>query len=180
MSYDHHHMAVTEIAWPRLGELCKKLALAVATYDPAIIVGVAKGGVIPAAILASLLRREFYPVRLSRRLDDRVVREQPALLTPMPEAIGGKRILVIDDITVTGETLELAVREARRLSASEVKTATLFVHGGSYRPDYFVLETDDLIVNPWDHFVLEDGQFIVNPEYQSELDEVQARSRGES
>jgi hypoxanthine phosphoribosyltransferase len=171
-SYDHRHAGVIEITWTRFGELCKELALAVVAYDPEIVVGIAKGGVLPAAVLASLLRREFYPIRLSRRHDDRVVRGRPALLTPMPEAIAGKRVIVLDDIAVTGETLQLAAQEALRLGATAAKTATLFVHGSSRRPDYFVLETDDLILNPWDYLVLESGRFVVHPEYQKELDEI--------
>ena len=89
------------------------------------------------------------------------------------DAAGRKRVLVVDDIAVTGETLRLAAQEALRLGASMVKTATLFVHGASHRSDYFVLETDELILNPWDYLVLEDGQFVVNPEYQKELDEIE-------
>ena len=172
-SYDHHHTGVTEITWARFGELCKQLALAVAAYDPEIIVGIAKGGVLPAAVLASLLRREFYPIRLSRRHDESIVRQQPILLAPMPAAVGGRRVMVVDEIAVTGETLRLATQEALRLGAAAVKTATLFVHGASQRPDYFVLETDDLILNPWDYLVLEGGRFVVNPEYQKELDEIE-------
>ncbi len=175
-TYDHHHPGVTEITWARFGELCKELALAVAPYDPEVVIGIAKGGVLPAAVLASLLRREFYPIRLSRRHDDRIVRDQPAILTRMPAAVGAKRVLLVDEITVSGDTLRLAAQEALQLGAAAVKTATLFVHGESQRPDYFVLETDDLILNPWDYEVLQDGQFSVNPEYQKELDEIERRS----
>jgi hypoxanthine phosphoribosyltransferase len=177
VSYDHRHAGVIEITWARFGELCKELALAVAAYDPEIVIGIAKGGVLPAAVLASLLRREFYPIRLSRRHDDRVVRDRPALLAPMPEAVASKRVIVVDEIAVTGETLRLATEEALRLGARAAKTATLFVHGDSQRPDYFVLETDDLILNPWDYLVLEGGRFVVHPEYQKELDEIEKRAR---
>ncbi len=172
VSYDHRHTGVTEITWERFGELCKELALGVAEYDPEIVVGIAKGGVLPAAVLASLLRREFYPIRLSRRHDDRIVRDHPALLTAIPRAIAGKRVIVVDDIAVTGETLQSAAQEAKRLGATAVKTATLFVHGSSQRPDFFVLETDDLILNPWDRLVLEDSRFTVHPEYQQGLDKI--------
>ena len=174
-SYDHRHTGVTEITWARFGELCQELALAVAPYDPEVVVGIAKGGVLPGAVLASMLRREFYPVRLSRRHDDRIVRDQPVFLSPMPEAVAGKRVLLVDEISATGETLRLASEEALRLGAKEVRTATLFIHGSSRRPDYFVLETDDLILNPWDHLVLEDGRFVVHPEYQGELDEIEGQ-----
>lgn len=175
-SYDHGHTGVTEITWERFGELCGELALAVASYDPEIVIGIAKGGVLPAAVIASMLRREFYPIRLSRRHDDRIVRDQPVLLTPMPEAVAGKRVLVVDEISATGETLRLAAEEALRLGATEVKTATLFVHGSSRRPDYFVFETDDLILNPWDHLVLQGGRFVVHPEYEQEMDELEGQS----
>jgi hypoxanthine phosphoribosyltransferase len=172
-SYDHRHTGVTEITWERFGELCKELALAVAPYDPEIVVGIAKGGVLPAAVVASMLRREFYPIRLSRRHDDRIVRDQPVFLSPMPEAVAGKRVLIVDEISATGETLRLAREEAMRLGATEVRTATLFVHASSHRPDYFVLQTDDLILNPWDHLVLEGGRFVVHPEYREEMDEIE-------
>ncbi len=52
-----------------------------------------------------------------------------------------------------------------------------FVHGPTQRPDYFVLETDDLILNPWDYSVLEGGRFVVNPEYQKQLDEIEKGAR---
>ena len=51
---------VLEVDWAFFGELCRALALHVARdYDPEIIVGIAKAGVIPAAIVATMLRREF-------------------------------------------------------------------------------------------------------------------------
>lgn len=172
VSYEHRHAGTTEITWERFGDLCKELALAVAGFDPEIVLGIAKGGVLPAAVLASLLRREFYPIRLSRRHDDRIVRDHPALLSAMPQAVANKRVIVVDDIAVTGETLRLASQEVLRLGATAVKTATLFIHGVSQRPDYFVLDTDDLILNPWDRLVLEDGRFVVHPEYRRELGEI--------
>lgn len=39
-----------------------------------------------------------------------------------------------------------------------------------------MLETDDLILNPWDRLVLEGGRFVVNPEYQEELDEIEKQA----
>ena len=91
--------------------------------------------------------------------------EEPRLLS-----LAGRRR---GEVSRKLETLRLAAQEALRLGASMAKTATLFIHGASHRPDYFVLETDELILNPWDYLVLEDGQFVVNPEYQKELDEIE-------
>jgi hypoxanthine phosphoribosyltransferase len=169
-TYSHRHTGVAEITWQRFGEMCKALASKVVSYDPEVVIGIAKGGVLPAAVLASMLGREFYPIRLSRRHDDRLVRDEPAILVGMPDSVAGKRVLIVDDISVTGRTLHLAAEQAEILHASATRTASLFIHSSSYRPDYFVLETDALIVNPWDRLVLKDGQFVVHPEYQQELD----------
>ena len=50
-----------EVDWAMFGELCRALALKVARdYDPEIIVGIARAGVIPAAVVVSILRVEFY------------------------------------------------------------------------------------------------------------------------
>jgi hypoxanthine phosphoribosyltransferase len=171
-TYSHRHKGVTEITWQRFGELCKELALKVLAYDPDVIIGIAKGGVLPAAVLASMLRKEFYPIRLSRRYDDRVVRDQPAVLVGVPDIVAGKRVLIVDDISVTGKTLQMAAEQAKMLEATAAKTASLFVHSFSYKPHYFVLETDALIISPWDYLVLKGGQFAVHPEYQEELDEM--------
>jgi hypoxanthine phosphoribosyltransferase len=51
---------VLEVDWPFFGELCRALALHVSRrYDPQVVVGVAKAGVIPAAIIATILQREW-------------------------------------------------------------------------------------------------------------------------
>ena len=57
-----------EIDWAMFGELCRALALKVARdYDPEIIVGIARAGVIPGAVIASILRADFYSMKISRR-----------------------------------------------------------------------------------------------------------------
>jgi uncharacterized protein len=163
------HSSEVRITWEELGSMCGALALQVALFDPEVVIGIAKGGVIPGATVASVLRREFYPIRLSRRYGDERVREHPAVLIgPPAQAVKGKRVLVIDEITLTGETLQLAVDLLCQAGATEVRTATLYVRSDSWRPDYFVLESDALIINPWNYQVLQDGEWVVHPEYQSE------------
>ena len=61
---------VLEVDWPFFGELCRALALRVARgYDPEVVVGIAKAGVIPAAIVATILQREFISISISRDTD---------------------------------------------------------------------------------------------------------------
>ena len=59
---------VMEVDWPLFGELSRALALKVArVYDPEIVVGVATAGVVPGAVIAAILGREFHSIAVSRR-----------------------------------------------------------------------------------------------------------------
>jgi hypoxanthine phosphoribosyltransferase len=59
---------VLEIDWPLFGELCRGLALKIACeYDPELVLGIAKAGVVPGAVVASMLRRDFAAMSITRR-----------------------------------------------------------------------------------------------------------------
>ncbi len=170
-SYVHSPTDIVQLSWDDIMEMCRELAVRVkAEFDPDIIVGIAKAGVIPAVILASMLRVDFFPVKLSRRKKDIVVRDRPDIIVPMTENVAGKRVVIVDEISDTGETLRLAKREAEKKGARKVRTLTLYVHSESYRPTWYALETAALIIQPWDYEVLENGQFVVHPDYQARLE----------
>jgi hypoxanthine phosphoribosyltransferase len=165
-SYDHEHEGELYISWEQFDALCRALAIMAGGYDPQVIVGIAKGGVLPATVVASLLRREFYPIRLSRRYNDRVVRETPDVLLGPPPAISGQRVLLVDDFVTTGETLDLARGACLAQGAAEIRTACLCAHSFSRHPEYVALVSDALVIFPWDREVLEGGRFVPHPEYK--------------
>ena len=71
-----------ELDWTMFGELCRALALKVARdYAPEVIIGIARAGVIPGAVMASILRVDFYSMNISRRHGDEV-RERPEIRGP--------------------------------------------------------------------------------------------------
>ena len=96
---------VLEVDWPFFGELCRALALHVARrYDPDVVVGIAKAGVIPAAIVATILQREFMSISISRDNDGAA----PELVSGPPASLRGKRVLLVDETCDTGDTLKPA------------------------------------------------------------------------
>jgi len=144
--------SVRELSWKSFDALSLELARGLAsTWEPEAVVGVAKGGVFVGGAVASALKRDFYPVRISRRSRDQVVRTEPKAFGTMPRELRGKRVLIVDDVAASGETLQLAIKLAKRAGAAEVKTAALAVKPKGYRPDFFAMETEDLMVFPWDY-----------------------------
>ena len=51
------------------------------------------------------------------------------------------------------------------MGPADVRTATSFVRPGGYRPNYFAMESDQLIVYPWDRQVVTDGELVTAPLY---------------
>ena len=161
-----------EVSWEMFGELSRALALRVARdYDPDIVVGIARAGVIPAAVVASILRLDFYSMRISRKEGDEQVRERPAIMSAAPPQVAGKRVLVVDEIATSGDTLRLALAAVRDARPAEVRTATSFVRPRGYKPDYFALETDATVIFPWDRKIFQGDELVVNPMYSQVLDE---------
>jgi len=160
---------VINVEWPFFGELSRGLALKVSrAYDPEVVLGVATAGVVPGAVIAAILNREFHSIIVSRRFRADTIRERPAVLSAAPGDIRGRRVLIVDETCDTGDTIRLAVAAAVNAGASAVKTAVAF-KTGSYIPDFHGLATESTIVLPWDREVLIDGELLPNPIYADAL-----------
>jgi uncharacterized protein len=156
---------VLEVDWPFFGELCRALALRVAReYQPEIVLGVAKAGVIPGVVVASILQCEFSSMAVTRRSAG----AQPVLVSGPPPSIRGRRILVVDETCDTGSTMRLALSEVRALKPSEVRSAVSF-KTGEYTPDFHAFETENFIILPWDREIIQGGELVMRPDYAARL-----------
>lgn len=170
-SYDNRQ-GVHPISWNDFHGLCKGLAQAVAGYAPEIILAVGRGGFYPGTLIAHMLRVEIYPVRLTRRVNDEVVRKHPKWLVRPPRLAQGKRVLIVDEISSTGETLLVVKKQVEKLGAYSIKIAVLYAHTwGVSVPDYIGLISDELLLNPWDQEIFVDGAFQFHPEYVEALEQ---------
>lgn len=162
---------IFELSWELFGELCRALALRVyREYDPDLVIGIATAGVIPAAVIADILQIEFYSMKITRRADPDRPTTEPVLLTSAPVQAAGRKVLLVDEITTSGDTLRLALAAVREVMPAEVRTATCFSRPSGYRPDFHALATDDLVVFPWDRQVIEEGEFVMHPGYRGKVD----------
>lgn len=153
------------VEWPLFGELSRGLALKVSrAYDPDLVVGVATAGVVPGAVVAAMLDREFYSILVSRRYRSASVRQTPAVFGEAPPQVRGRSVLIVDETCDAGDTLRLAVSAVFHAGASEIRTAVCF-RTGPYQPDFYALATESMVVLPWDREVIVDGALAPNPLY---------------
>ena len=147
---------VREITWLEFGVVVRDLANRItARFQPDVILGVARGGIFLGGALAAPMHADFLPVRVEKRSRDR--RAVPTFRVPEAR---GKNVLVVDDVTNSGETLVKAQALARRSGAREVQSAALVVRPGGSRPEWFALETAQLIVFPWDYQLDASGPLV--------------------
>jgi hypoxanthine phosphoribosyltransferase len=153
------------VDWPFFGELCRALALRVARdYEPEVVLGVAKAGVIPGVVVASILQCEFASMVVTRQESD----ANPVLVAGPPATIRSRRVLIVDETCESGQTLKLALNEVRALRPVEVRTAVSF-KTGDYTPDYSAFETEHFIILPWDREIIQNGELIMRPDYAARL-----------
>lgn len=170
-SYDYSsRKGIYPISWEVFHGICKALALSVSGFQPEIILPIGRGGYYPGTLLAHLLQIEIYPIRLSRRLNDMVIYKDPKWIIAPPVEVADRRVMVVDEISDSGQTLAMVKQKVLALGASLVKSAVLYAHTKSVGvPDYIGIITDALLLNPWDREILRDGNFIFHPEYLQAL-----------
>lgn len=141
------------MTWEQFGSLASELAEIVKkNYDPDVIVGLTRGGWAPSRVLCDHLG--------IKNLGSLKVEHWGVTATPDGSAkirsslnvdVKDKRVLVVDDLTDTGESMALAVDFVKNQGPAEVRTAVLMnIKGSKFTPDYYVKEIDwKWVIFPW-------------------------------
>jgi len=176
-SYDYaHRSGVRQFTWDDFAALARRLAEHLEPYQPQVVLGVARAGLFPATAVACSLRCEFFPIRLTRRMNDEVLYDQPVWKVPVPPDVKGMIVAVVDEIVDTGRTLAMVADSARALGAAQVLSACLVSHSwADPAPQISALVSDEFIIFPWDQQVLSGGKWISHPEIEAGL-KAQSRS----
>ncbi|AEH25143.1 phosphoribosyltransferase [Pyrococcus yayanosii] len=142
------------LTWWQVDRAIFALAEKLREYRPDVIVGVARGGLIPAVRLSHILNDvplKVIDVKFYKGIDERA--EKPVITIPIHGDLKGKKVVIVDDVSDTGKTLEVVIDEVKKLGAKDVKVACLAMKPWtSVVPDYYVFRTDKWIVFPWEEF----------------------------
>jgi hypoxanthine phosphoribosyltransferase len=170
-SYDYAHRdGVRPISWDEFVTLSGQLAEALDKEGVEVIVGIARAGLLPATLLSCMLRRELFPVRVTRRVNDEVHFAAPVWKVPVSPEVAGKVVAVVDEIADTGESLALVADAVRQQGASRVLTACLVRHSwANPAPTFSVITSDEFVIFPWDQRVYMQGKWQPHPEIMAGL-----------
>lgn len=142
-------MDMLRIGWDSAIGYCGQLAGKMG-FKPDIIVGISRGGLVPARILSDMLdvkQVQVLGIRFYKRIGER--EESPELTQDITMDIEGRKVLIVDDVADSGRSLAFAKEHLK--GAAEIRTAALHHKPHSIiRPDYFVETTSAWIVYPWE------------------------------
>jgi hypoxanthine phosphoribosyltransferase len=141
-------------SWDGIYERLIDIALRIRSsgFKPDYIVGVSRGGWAPGRILSDLLENPHTAnIKIEFYLGLGKTARKPVVTQPLAEDITNKRVLVVDDVSDTGESLKVALDHVVERGAADVKTATVYYKPHStFKPDFFADSTSDWIIFPWE------------------------------
>lgn len=114
------------------------------------LLSVQRGGAVMSKILSDILNVPIATVTLSS-YNNLGKTKEPKVTQEVSVNITDRKILVLDEISDTGETLHVLEKYLSAMQPRQLKTATLFVKPHTtFTPDYHVMNTDKWIIFPYE------------------------------
>jgi len=142
------------LGWLEFGDASRDLAHEVLAsgFEPEVVVAIARGGLLLAGSISyalgikscGALNVEFY-TGIGEKLPD------PIVLPPLLDesSLNGKRVLLVDDVSDSGRTLDMVV-QLLKASGADVRSIVLYTKPGTmHEPDYTWRRTPLWITFPW-------------------------------
>jgi len=148
--------SLERLGWDRFGSLVTSLAKKIGSeFKADVVVGVGKSGAIPAAIIAKMMGVAEFHSATVKFYDEG---KPPERLAEKPEVVHhsvgnlkGKKVLVVDDFSRTGSTLNSVLEVVKEKGADDVKTAVVALRKDArIEPDYYGVRFKDCVMFPWD------------------------------
>ena len=153
------------VSWESFYRLSQRLARTIHTswFRPDLIVAIGRGGYFPARILSDYLG-VFDLATIKIEHYHSLHRDDTAQVRyPLDVNLDGRRVLLVDDVSDSGDTFEVAMRHLREHGEpDELRTAVLHHKNVSrFVPDYYAREIKRWrwMIYPWS--IIEDlGSFL--------------------
>lgn len=131
------------VSWVQMARMVRGLALDIhaAGFRPDLIIAIARGGYVPARLLADYLGvMDLTSFRIEHYTRGAQKASSARVKYPLAVDVTGARVLVVDDVGDTGDTFVTAMAHIRRHGApAAIKTAALhFKAACRYTPDFYV------------------------------------------
>jgi len=144
------------LSWGAANRLARVLAHKVikSGYEPDIILGIARGGLVPARMVCDLLlQNDLISITTQHwGIATNLGKARIKFSLPHEADISGKRVLVVDDVADTGDSISITMEYLKERKPLEVRTAVFhYKTCSTLIPDYYgeKLKEWNWIIYPW-------------------------------
>lgn len=132
------------VTWDEIAQWTEKVAesLEKAHVRPTVVIGLTRGGWVPARLLCDHLKvKKLYAVK-TEHWGVTANQDGKALLTQeLNISIENETVLIVDDITDTGESLTLALAHIFKMRPKDLKSVTLLhIDHSKIEPDFYAVK----------------------------------------
>ncbi|UCC57431.1 MAG: phosphoribosyltransferase [Gammaproteobacteria bacterium] len=116
------------ISWSEVQRLCQRLAVLIreSGYRPDLVVAIGRGGYVPARLICDSLNiMGLTSIKIEHYLSGADRQEEAVIRYPLKADIRGLRVLIVDDVNDTGDTLDLATQHLQKFQPAEIRTAVM-------------------------------------------------------
>ncbi len=136
-------------SWEDVTKMIETLAKKIGDERFDSIVGISRGGWVPARMLSDYLNIDhMFSIGIKRYVKRKL--KPNTYIYDFPNRILGKKVLIVDDVSETGKTLLLAKHALFKLDIISKTCALNIKESTKYKPDFYVKKEREWIIYPWE------------------------------
>ncbi|MCG6935764.1 MAG: phosphoribosyltransferase [Proteobacteria bacterium] len=116
------------ITWSQVERLCQQLAIRIrdSGFQPDRVVAIGRGGYVPARLLCDYLDiMALTSIKIEHYLAGIDKQPKAIIRYPLHADIQNQRVLLVDDVNDSGDTLAIAIRHLQTFAPAEIRTAVM-------------------------------------------------------
>jgi hypoxanthine phosphoribosyltransferase len=129
------------MSWNHFDKLAKNVAKKImkSGYNPDFMVGLARGGWVLSRVLCDYIGvKDLVSLKVEHWGITATPNGKAQIKYPFNIDLSGRNVLVVDDITDTGESMIIALDYVKSKNPLNIKTAALrHIEGGKFTPDFY-------------------------------------------
>ena len=143
-------------SWDYIYNSCKNIVKEMKKdkFKPDVVVALSRGGFVPARTICDMLIiKDLVSIKVDHWGITANKDGKAKIRYPLDIDLTGKKVLVVDDITDTGESMIVSTNFIKSLNPKEIRTAAaLHIKTSKLKPDYYGEEIDwKWVIFPWNY-----------------------------
>lgn len=143
-------------SWDYLNNSCKIIVKKIneEKFKPDVVIALSRGGFVPARTICDMLIiKDLVSIKVDHWGITANMGGKASIRYPLKADLTGKKILVVDDITDSGESMIVSIDFIKSLNPKEIKTAAaLYIKTSKFKPDYYGEEIEwKWVIFPWNY-----------------------------